>query len=606
MPGIIGGIIGGTIPVGSFKGIVDKVGPDFDVYDNKINVDEVPGMMGTESLFNQYSVFSLIKASANSRTDSYNTNVHKDVQKSFDDFSNYSFSTITYEDPITGKIADNGGYLHSDDYSSNSSKRPTAQNIIDYAKDEGGLQLTGPMPYSWSDFLYCKYYGMIPNNNLITLRRYPLPVYDNAKTPNGEPIPPIAQAVTWMGEQTENKMSEVMSFSYGLVWKEIEAEVQDIEGIERGFGVGAEAAGSKYVGKAGSILSMFGGKAAQSRWSGLSEKEQDWRRGAWDNNGPYWNQVYGPVNVVHKTHMRDRGMEFDHTIKLNFHYSLKSINSLNPKVVMLDLISSFLSLTYNNAKFWGGANRYFPNYADATLFMGDQNAFYSGNWDGYFESVGDKLSSMGSSLIDGLKQMFSKGGGGLSELLNVIKDKAGNAIMGKLTRQSRPHILSIRSLLSGDPIGEWHLTIGNPMNPSFTIGNLIVDDVKVVFGDILGADDFPTDVTFTVTLKHGRPRDKGDIESMLNYGYGRMTYSPMTRMPSAAGTFGQAYVKDAAANAAAAISGGAKNLETETEKFVTTADTYNRVHGRMSRQWGPKYADSSNFGWILGKTKGKF
>lgn len=31
-------------------------------------------------------------------------------------------------------------------------------------------------PYYWKDFIYCKYYGTIPNNRLITLRRFTSPV----------------------------------------------------------------------------------------------------------------------------------------------------------------------------------------------------------------------------------------------------------------------------------------------------------------------------------------------------------------------------------------------------------------------------------------------
>ena len=34
-------------------------------------------------------------------------------------------------------------------------------------------------PYYWKDFIYCKYYGTIPNNRLITLRRFPYPCTDN-------------------------------------------------------------------------------------------------------------------------------------------------------------------------------------------------------------------------------------------------------------------------------------------------------------------------------------------------------------------------------------------------------------------------------------------
>ena len=99
--------------------------------------------------------------------------------------------------------------------------------------------------------------------------------YDNAKTPNNEPLPQVAQAVTWLGTVPENKLSEIMDFSFGLIWKEIEAEVQELEGVERGFGAGAESlgVGPKGIEDAGSVLAMIRGKSAQGRWSGKAQAE---------------------------------------------------------------------------------------------------------------------------------------------------------------------------------------------------------------------------------------------------------------------------------------------------------------------------------------------
>jgi hypothetical protein len=42
----------------------------------------------------------------------------------------------------------------------------------------------GRTPYSFQDFVYCKYFGLIPNNRLITLRRYTVPTYDNLQFEN--------------------------------------------------------------------------------------------------------------------------------------------------------------------------------------------------------------------------------------------------------------------------------------------------------------------------------------------------------------------------------------------------------------------------------------
>ena len=57
------------------------------------------------------------------------------------------------------------------------------------------------------------------------------------------------------------------------------------------------------------------------------------------------------------------------------------------------------------------------------------------------------------------------------------------------------------------------------------MGNMYCDSVEMVLGNGLGYDDFPMDATFKVGLKHGKPRDKGDIENMFNAGRGRIYVS---------------------------------------------------------------------------------
>jgi hypothetical protein len=77
------------------------------------------------------------------------------------------------------------------------------------------------------------------------------------------------------------------------------------------------------------------------------------------------------------------------------------------------------------------------------------------------------------------------------------------------------------ALLSGDPTGYWHVTIGNPLDPIAMIGNMAVTKTTVQFNDILGYDDFPTEVKFTVELEHCMPRDNASIENMFNGSKGR-------------------------------------------------------------------------------------
>ena len=53
------------------------------------------------------------------------------------------------------------------------------------------------------------------------------------------------------------------------------------------------------------------------------------------------------------------------------------------------------------------------------------------------------------------------------------------------------------------------------------MGNMAVTKTTVQFNDILGYDDFPTEIKFTVDMEHCRPRDNANIESMFNAGKGR-------------------------------------------------------------------------------------
>jgi hypothetical protein len=85
---------------------------------------------------------------------------------------------------------------------------------------------------------------------------------------------------------------------------------------------------------------------------------------------------------------------------------------------------------------------------------------------------------------------------------------------------------AVMALLTGDPTGQWHVTIGNPLNPIAVIGNLACTNTSVNFEGAMGVQDFPEKMVVTVTLKPGRPRDKAEIESMFNSGRGRFYIQP--------------------------------------------------------------------------------
>jgi hypothetical protein len=113
----------------------------------------------------------------------------------------------------------------------------------------------------------------------------------------------------------------------------------------------------------------------------------------------------------------------------------------------------------------------------------------------------------------------------IKDLTAAFGDDAARLLKYAVTPDFLEKYQSPISFLTGAPIGEWHLTIGNPCNPIAMIGNLICDDVAIEFGEALGPDDFPTSIKATFTLKHARARERGEIESIFNRGDGRLYQS---------------------------------------------------------------------------------
>ena len=386
--------------------------------------------------------------------------------------------------------------------------------------------------YTAQDFLYCKYYKKIPVNHLITLRRFPTPVNDNIfdlkldvagkdpKTPRAASNVDATQtagvtAVTYMGEQAGNKLDDILTMSYGLNYKEVKSEMEDISSGDGGY------TSQPFYSKMGGV-----GRATADAFKGISSRQkfaaQNMSTG--DKLGTtYANFVIGPVNVIDSTNVRDRGMKFSNDLKLNFEYELKSLNYVNPKIAMIDIISNMLTMTYNNGQFFGGGQRYYGSAGAVASQFGDINKLKQGDFSGYIGSVVTDVET-------GFKNVFGGGTGefnlenGIEGLLKVGKTMLGNMLGGFLSDNvgAVSGTQASKALISAEPTGDWHVTVGNPLNPIVTMGNMYCDNSTMTLGHGLGYDDFPMEVKFEIDLKHGKPRDKGDIENMFNAGRGRI------------------------------------------------------------------------------------
>lgn len=457
----------------------------------------------------------------------------------------------------------------------------------------GGLSA----PYFWKDFLYCKYYGSIPNNYMITLRRFPAPMRDNLSIPEQLKTSdlykkqgagrPVAQAVTWWGGQTGNSLNDVISFSAGLAWDlKFQSEVMKQDGFDQGFFksvLGRSLSQVAGVAGADTILAAMGDAAnivIASTDSGNAEItipkiNMALRDKMSMENGPLSDFIFTPVDVVEKGLFRGRGLQFDGgSMNLKFHYELTSVGEVNTKAAMADLIGNLLSIGTNYGNFLTPDMRY-DNGFPAIAFPGGDRGLeqfyknplqfvknmikYMNNPDA--ETMGDPQAESFKQINQNINQVSSKLQSMLQQLQTgsvddkFIKDTegiAGNVLAFAISKDLIEKYQYPLSFKTGAPVGEWHLVVGNPMNPIAMIGNLVCRGVTIEFGEVLGPDDFPTEVIATFQLEHGRDRERGEIESMFNRGDGRLyqsalpTYANTQSLASVATTAGTnvAYEQD--------------------------------------------------------------
>lgn len=445
-------------------------------------------------------------------------------------------------------------------------KTPSIAKLVDYFHDL-------PVKYDYSDFMWCKYAGYMPNNYLLTLRRFATPVEDNifsriinqttadesaafdtwntdaAKwigdaekgetrsldkyekkhkkppAPLGEHRvdvkPDISRAVTWMGEDTGNNLTELLSFTYGQKWKTQSSETNTQEvGSDQSYTSQPfySRMGNGGIGgmmKAG--VDTLSGTTASKKYSASHAQGFD------PYETTYPNFVVGPVNVINEMQTRDVGLSFDQDIKVVFEYDLKSYGGVNPKVALLDIIANLLVLTYDNANFWGGANRFYGGSGYVAPRFGNTEELRKGNFKGFLSSLVGDIGGGFSNAFAGAGGEFSIGSilGGLGSVSGTL---FGNFLGNMIDKQvgAPPAMMHLKGMITGESTGNWHLTVGNPLNPIALIGNLILENSNLSFSGPLGNDDFPSGIKLECTLKHARPRDKTDFESMFNAGKGRL------------------------------------------------------------------------------------
>ena len=392
----------------------------------------------------------------------------------------------------------------------------------------------GQETYAYSDFMYCKHLGKMPNNYMVTLRRFPLPVDDYIGSNAEEDSVKVARAannaacigcmVTWMGV-SGNDLSNILKYSYKMPFKEETAEDQQTS-------TNADSNNTPL----NNIASVFDKTYQKQYQLGYAGNAGNAAFGYVGINGlgdpPYANfagqrdektKVWGPVDSIRATYVRSSsGLTFEHKITLTFEYELRSYNGINGRQAMLDLISNILNVTYTTGTFYGGGFKGFGAH-QSNVFANLRIMKTSGGFTNFVDAFAEDMTTIGNSV----KSHIAENGGIKETLKSLANNLGGMLVAGVLNKLGRPQKGFANALLSPAPIGFWHVTIGNPKHPIMSIGNMIITDCSIEHSGPLGIDDFPTGLKVTVSLDRGKPRDMRDIEKLYMQGNDRI-YSSMS------------------------------------------------------------------------------
>lgn len=446
------------------------------------------------------------------------------------------------------------------------------KKLVELSKDtfnRENPESLGRCTYSYADFMYCYDLGTCTNNHLITLRKFDHPVGDDIfgtsiyKGFNGENGSKeswvennigedTARLVTWFGTD-DNKLENILKYSYSASWKQLKSKIEQNPSEaenDNGFLTSLANTTPAYLNmqangktRQANMLGWLGNKFNVDflKAEGQYSNKLEFQGKMYDSN-----KVYEPQNTIRDTHIYEGELKFNQSITLVFRYKLRAYRDINPKAAFLDLLGNILEMTYRHGTFWGGTRQIIGPIQDQTTWN-MSNAIIDGGastisnmFSSLVQGIGggeyqSAFGTMMSQFMDGVQDFVKNGKDFVQHKVNALAGTKENASTGeKVTAlfknfstalggqfknyMGRPAMYAWQSLLSGNDVGLWHLTIGNPRNPIATIGNLLMDSAEIEHSGILGVDDFPTELKVTIRLKPGRSRDIGDIERMYTKG----------------------------------------------------------------------------------------
>ena len=358
------------------------------------------------------------------------------------------------------------------------------------------------------DFVYLKAFRSYPANRLMVLRRFPNAVGHDLFSSS---MKPLSTLVTYI---PEGEMPVKITFNER--WKNVGEDLTFMSVLQDVIGIDFST-----IPGVGKVVSAGESPFAQDMINKIGQK-----LGFITDGG----MPYGDPNIIYDASIRDvsgkgvnSGLESNVSVTFETTYLFQEINGVDAKAAMLDIIGNILVMGTSPERF------YVTGHATQQLqkLISD---FKNGNIGGMFEKLREGITEVITGAIEKIKQLVDIGKGeettddgttGLQGVLNTVGAMASDLVKSRYSRH-KWQLMGLLGVTSGMETAPWHITIGNPKAPWFTCGNMIVDTVELIPNDVLGYNDYFTELTVKINLKQGRSMGLTGLSNLFNNGRGRI------------------------------------------------------------------------------------
>lgn len=381
------------------------------------------------------------------------------------------------------------------------------------------------MKLGWSHFAFLKDFGTKPTNRLMILRRFNSPVLHNLFETK---ISPKYTMATYYSFD-----DDFLNITFNEEWEKFTDSITQV--LTDVIGVDISQGSQMLPGSVSRIGEALGSTLNQTIITNIAQSLGY----AVDNSS-----IYGDPNIIYESIIRKiadddsvgGSLKCDIGLTFKVHYTMKEINGIDAKAAMMDLISNATHMATSNGKFLLTSR---SNDTLAPIIK----AFEKGDINGLIDTILDGLSGIlqdiGNKLSqvkDQFQQTSQANGGGIqgaaTAALNIASEFVSDILKTKFQRY-KWKIQGAVGAMTGSHTAPWHITIGNPKNPWFSMGNLYIESCTVDNPQEteLSWQDFPTEWVFTYKLKNGRAMGANEITSLFNGGRGRV-YSTIDKIQS--------------------------------------------------------------------------